>query len=82
MTRAFAVVFVMIALLANPAAAQCSGRGSNMEFAAHPCFVHSGFVAAYPTYLCPYYRYHPSYPVDAAPPWSPCPERSSLLPTI
>jgi hypothetical protein len=82
MTRAFAVVFVMTALLANPAAAQRSGRGSNMEFAAHPGLFHSGFIAAYPTYPCPYYRYHPPYPVDAAPPWSPRPERSSFLPTI
>jgi hypothetical protein len=68
MTRAFAVVFVMIALLANPAAAQRSGRSSNVGFAAHPGFVHSGFVApgvaaAYPTYPCPYYRYYPPYPV-------------------
>jgi hypothetical protein len=45
MTKAFAVMFVMMALLANPAAAQRAGRGSNMGFAPHAGFGHPGFMA-------------------------------------
>jgi len=45
MTRAFAVMFVMLALLANPAAAQRSGRSSGMGFAPHAGFAHPGFGA-------------------------------------
>jgi hypothetical protein len=45
MIKAFAVAFVMMALLANPAAAQRAGRGSSGGVALHTGFVHPGFVA-------------------------------------
>jgi hypothetical protein len=45
MTRALAIMFVTMTLLASPAATRGVGRGSPMGFAPHPGFVHPGFFA-------------------------------------